>query len=146
MFLPYTVFPDVMLSNAYLILRPFFRPISNPVSEDALDPKNWEFGMLGAFEETGCLNPYISCADVSHPEFPGILRQGEHFFGPRINDESHPHLKVSESMVSVPHVRPGDMVYWHCVRLMFHEMITLSLRYLYLGRHSCCGIRTPRQE
>jgi len=57
--------------------------------------------------------------DVSHPDFPGILRKGDHFVGPRINDESHPHLQVSASMVSVPHVKPGDMVFWHCVRFLF---------------------------
>ncbi|KIJ22865.1 hypothetical protein M422DRAFT_196585, partial [Sphaerobolus stellatus SS14] len=89
------VFPDVLLSNSYLILRPFFRPIPNPVSDDPLDPKNWEF-------------------NVSYPDFPGILRREEYFIGPRINDETHPHLKVSESMISVPHVKPGDMVFWHC--------------------------------
>lgn len=37
------VFPDVGLSNAYLMLRPFFRP---PVgsADLLLDPKNWTFG------------------------------------------------------------------------------------------------------
>lgn len=38
------VFPDVKLSNAYLILRPFFRPVSPPASDDPLNPKNWVFG------------------------------------------------------------------------------------------------------
>ncbi|KAF8574565.1 DUF1479-domain-containing protein [Ramaria rubella] len=89
------VFPNVTLSNAYLILRPFFRPIPTPVSDDPLDPKNWAF-------------------DISTPDFPGIFPQGDAFFGPRVSDESHPHLNVSETMVSVPHVKPGDMVYWHC--------------------------------
>lgn len=37
------VFPDVILSNAYTILRPFFRFTG---SGNELDPKNWEFGML----------------------------------------------------------------------------------------------------
>lgn len=37
------VFPDVVLSNAYLILRPFFRPISPELSE-SLDAKDWVFG------------------------------------------------------------------------------------------------------
>ena len=39
-----TVFPDIVLSSAYLILRPFFRPVSPPVSDDPLNPKNWVFG------------------------------------------------------------------------------------------------------
>ena len=38
------VFPDVQLSNAYIILRPFFRRKAQPVSDDELDPENWEFG------------------------------------------------------------------------------------------------------
>ncbi|KAF8495327.1 DUF1479-domain-containing protein [Gautieria morchelliformis] len=89
------VFPNIVLSNSYLILRPFFRPIPSPVSDDPLDPKNWAF-------------------DLSTPDFPGIFPEGEYFHGPRLSDESHPHLHVSESMVSVPRVKPGDMVYWHC--------------------------------
>ncbi|KAF8521199.1 DUF1479-domain-containing protein [Hysterangium stoloniferum] len=88
-------FPDVKLSNAYLIMRPFFRLVSPLVAEDPLDEKNWEF-------------------DVSYPDFPGITYDGEFFFGPRPTDATHPHLKVSESMISVPHVKPGDMVFWHC--------------------------------
>ena len=37
-------FPDVVLSNAYTILRPFFRPKSTPLSEDPLAAENWEYG------------------------------------------------------------------------------------------------------
>lgn len=39
------VFPDVLLANAYIILRPFFQPITSD-SADAMDPKNWKFGQL----------------------------------------------------------------------------------------------------
>ena len=38
------VFPDILLSNAYIILRPFFRPLVSADSSDYLDAKNWEFG------------------------------------------------------------------------------------------------------
>lgn len=41
------VFPDVLLSNAYLILRPFFRPISEADAE-SFDPAKWKYGMLPA--------------------------------------------------------------------------------------------------
>jgi len=110
------VFPDVMLSNSYLILRPFFRPITNPVSDDPLDPKNWEF-------------------DVSHPDFPGMLSGGGYFIAQLFDDESHPHLKVSESMISVPHVKPGDMVFWHCdvihsVEIEHHGQNDSSVMYI----------------
>lgn len=38
------VFPDVLLSNAYIILRPFVRLRATAASADALDAANWEFG------------------------------------------------------------------------------------------------------
>jgi hypothetical protein len=31
-----------------------------------------------------------------------------------MNESLHPHLELSTSMVSIPTVRPGDMVFWHC--------------------------------
>ncbi|CAF0984130.1 unnamed protein product [Rotaria sordida] len=34
--------------------------------------------------------------------------------GQEMNDSLHPHLELSTSMVSIPKVRPGDMVFWHC--------------------------------
>ena len=43
------VFPDVAISNAYIMLRPFFRPMV-PLDDPAiLDPRNWELG-----EYAGC--------------------------------------------------------------------------------------------
>ncbi|ETW82782.1 hypothetical protein HETIRDRAFT_315342 [Heterobasidion irregulare TC 32-1] len=89
------VFPDVVASNAYMILRPFFRPIASPVSQDALDPKNWEY-------------------DISTPDFPGIFKRDGGFTGPRPNPESHPHFRLEDTMTPVPKVYPGDMVFWHC--------------------------------
>ena len=38
------VFPDVGLSNAYIILRPFFRPLVDVKSPEIYDAKNWSFG------------------------------------------------------------------------------------------------------
>jgi hypothetical protein len=40
------VFPDILLSNAYIIFRPFFRPLVSSDSADYLDAKNWEFGKI----------------------------------------------------------------------------------------------------
>jgi hypothetical protein len=34
--------------------------------------------------------------------------------GQEMNDTLHPELELSTSMVSIPQVRPGDMVFWHC--------------------------------
>ncbi|KZT33239.1 DUF1479-domain-containing protein [Sistotremastrum suecicum HHB10207 ss-3] len=90
------LFPDVLLSNAYLILRPFFRPVEQPVSSDPLDPQNWKF-------------------DISTTEFPGIYTgEGGGFYGPRLSSATHPHMRIDEVMTSIPKVWPGDMVFWHC--------------------------------
>ena len=53
-------------------------------------------------------------ADISSPDFPGIYSIGRGFAGPRPNTETHPHMKLDQTMVSVPKVFPGDMVFWHC--------------------------------
>lgn len=58
-------------------------------------------------------------ADISNPDFPGIYSLGEAFTGPRPNTKTHPHLRLDETMVSVPKVYPGDMVFWHCVSFIF---------------------------
>ncbi|KAJ7511697.1 hypothetical protein B0H11DRAFT_711832 [Mycena galericulata] len=89
------VFPDVLLSNAYIILRPFFRPLVSLDSKDILDAKNWEF-------------------DISTPDFPGIFVRENGFGGPRPTNELHPHLLLDATMISVPAVNPGDTVFWHC--------------------------------
>ncbi|KAF9233173.1 hypothetical protein BU15DRAFT_54284 [Melanogaster broomeanus] len=89
------VFPDVALSNAYTILRPFFRPTVPLDSADILDAKNWEL-------------------DISTPDFPGIIYHNGGYSGPRPTPELHPHLRLEATMTSVPKVNPGDMVFWHC--------------------------------
>ncbi|KAJ7866393.1 hypothetical protein B0H14DRAFT_2347464 [Mycena olivaceomarginata] len=89
------VFPDVLLSNAYIILRPFFRPLVPLDSEEILDAANWTF-------------------DISTPDFPGIIRLDGGFGGPKPTTELHPHLLLDATMTSVPAVNPGDTVFWHC--------------------------------
>ncbi|KAG2132943.1 hypothetical protein DEU56DRAFT_902220 [Suillus clintonianus] len=89
------IFPDVLLSNAYTILRPFFRPTVPLGSKDILNPKNWVL-------------------DISTPDFPGIQPHDSGWVGPRPTPELHPHLRLEDTMTSVPKVNPGDMVFWHC--------------------------------
>ncbi|KIP06972.1 hypothetical protein PHLGIDRAFT_90163 [Phlebiopsis gigantea 11061_1 CR5-6] len=90
------VFPDVLLSNAYLILRPFFVPTSSTLTDaEQFDAKNWKF-------------------DTSEADFPGIYSIGKAFSGPRPKTATHPHLRLDKTMVSVPRVAPGDAVFWHC--------------------------------
>ncbi|KAJ8469327.1 hypothetical protein ONZ45_g16928 [Pleurotus djamor] len=89
------VFPDVLMSNAYIILRPFFRPKLPPDSAGFLEPENWEF-------------------DISSPKFPGVYPRDGGFGGPQPTMQLHPHLNLDDTMISMPAVRPGDTVYWHC--------------------------------
>ncbi|KAJ7698985.1 hypothetical protein B0H17DRAFT_1196577 [Mycena rosella] len=43
-------------------------------------------------------------------EFPGSgVRTGQ-----ELNDATHSHLRLNKTMISMPHVEPGDQVYWHC--------------------------------
>ncbi|TFK73248.1 DUF1479-domain-containing protein [Pluteus cervinus] len=89
------VFPDVLLSNAYIILRPFFRakvPVDSP---EIFNANNWEF-------------------DLSSSEFHGIYPRDGGYAGPRPTPVLHPHLRLDTTMTSVPKVNPGDAVFWHC--------------------------------
>ncbi|CAE7087068.1 unnamed protein product [Rhizoctonia solani] len=92
-------FPDLMLSTAYIMLRPFFRPLDGNLAN--IDPSNWKIDVAGS------------------PNFEGVRRQldsggNESFKSIFLNNESHPHLKLDHSVTSVPKVKPGDMVFWHC--------------------------------
>ncbi|KAG5644640.1 hypothetical protein DXG03_008022 [Asterophora parasitica] len=89
------VFPDVLLSNAYIILRPFFRPAVPAGSAGFLEASNWEF-------------------DISSPDFPGISPRDGGYDGPQPTPALHPHLELEKTMTSVPKVYPGDTVFWHC--------------------------------
>ncbi len=70
--------------------------------------------------------------DVTTPEFPGIRVSPEKgFYGPRPSPDLHPHLNLEQTMISVPKVFPGDMVFWHCVSIT----VRYSLYYnWHLGR------------
>jgi hypothetical protein len=52
--------------------------------------------------------------DISSPEFPGIFALDGGYAGPGPKPELHPHLRLEQSMTSVPKVYPGDAVFWHC--------------------------------
>ncbi|PPQ79097.1 hypothetical protein CVT25_002890 [Psilocybe cyanescens] len=89
------VFPDVLLSNAYTLLRPFFTPLVPVDSTGIYDGKNWKF-------------------DLSTPDFPGIIPRDGGYAGPRPTPELYPNMRLNEAMTSVPRVYPGDTVFWHC--------------------------------
>ena len=89
------VLPFLLESTAYIVLRPFFHPLQPRTSctseAEYLDPGNWAF-------------------DPTSRRFPGCSL-GHNI---ELTPETHPHLKLTETMTSIPRVEPGDMVLWHC--------------------------------
>ncbi|KAJ7022103.1 hypothetical protein C8F04DRAFT_1272973 [Mycena alexandri] len=84
------VFPSLSIATAYWMLRPFFKP--RDPSSTSLKWEDWNE------------------LDLDGPAFAGTgLGVGQEF-----SDATHPHLRLAQTMVSMPHVEPGDQVYWHC--------------------------------
>ena len=82
------------LATAYIILRPFFRlrtDLSSSVSSAANIPLDADAWML----------------DLDNPEFPGSTPGKTQAITP----VTHPHLRVDQTVVSIPRVKPGDQVY-----------------------------------
>lgn len=97
--------PLLQLATAYVLLRPFFTPKHAPkgmldgTATDAeltdpqfLDKSNWSL-------ET-------PASSWLHGATPGR--------GQELNAALHPHLRLNETMVHVPRVKPGDYVAWNC--------------------------------
>lgn len=87
--------PLLELSTVYLLLRPFFRAINEELQGEAfLAEQNWEF--LGAEGMTSDLQG----ATPGH--------------GQELSEKLHPHLELGKTMVSIPQIKAGDYVAWHC--------------------------------
>lgn len=97
--------PLLQLATAYFLLRPFFTPrtqlpAANSVPGDPdraqvqeyLAPENW------ILERP--ISSWLHGANLGR--------------GQELNEHLHPHLDLAQTMVHVPHVRPGDYVVWHC--------------------------------
>lgn len=88
------VYPHIREQTAYTLLRPLFKelqPRSALSHEDYLSAENWVL-------------------DMESTRFPGApLARGQ-----ELNNETHPHLELERSMVSIPRVKPGDQAWWHC--------------------------------
>ncbi|QDS70734.1 hypothetical protein FKW77_002998 [Venturia effusa] len=87
--------PILQGATAYLLLRPFFqerRPLASLTTDQYLSSSNW----------------------VLEPEATPILHGASPGHGQELSDILHPHLRLPETMVHVPPVRPGDYVAWHC--------------------------------
>lgn len=86
------VCPMVREATAYLLLRPFFAPKRGVDESRYLEADNW------ALED-----PVSSSLQGAVPAN-----------GQELNKVLHPHLRLEDTMVHVPRVRPGDYVAWHC--------------------------------
>lgn len=85
--------PMIRLSTAYLLLRPFFRPLQDRTSHpEYLKASNWKLE--------------LPPSSVLHGALPSYTQE--------LNDMLHPHLNLSRSMVRIPALQPGDYVVWHC--------------------------------
>lgn len=81
------VFPNIRIATAYVILRPFFKPIkmlpsflgSKDGKEAYLAPDNWVL-------------------DMDSPRFPNSVPG----HGQELSDASHPHLDLGNTMTSLP--------------------------------------------
>ncbi|KAL2206098.1 DUF1479-domain-containing protein [Sarocladium strictum] len=82
------VYPNVKTAIAYVLLRPFFTPPSNP--DELMDPEKWVLD-----DKTGW--------------FPGTTKPDSQ----RLSRASHPHLRLEECLVYMPKVEAGDTVWWH---------------------------------
>lgn len=90
------VLPILQSASAYIILRPFFkakRDIKECMGgqEEYLAADNWQF-------------------DLESPHFHGCTL-GRNI---ELDNETHPHLRLNETMTSIPRVEAGDCAFWHC--------------------------------
>lgn len=88
------VYPNIKALSAYTLMRPLFKEKQSRAEighEAYLSPSNWTL-------------------ETESSRFPGApLGRGQEF-----NDDTHPHLQLNRSMVSIPSVNPGDQAWWHC--------------------------------
>ncbi|KAL2291226.1 hypothetical protein FJTKL_13862 [Diaporthe vaccinii] len=82
------LYPSLVATIAYTILRPFFRPPAGP--GDVMDPARWTLDASGSFPGT----------EKPHSQY--------------LSRSSHPHLRLEECLVHIPVMEAGDTVWWHC--------------------------------
>lgn len=59
------------------------------------------------------LRPFFN-PETGHPDLEATFPGSVPGMAQEYNPITHPHLDLETSMVSVPHVEPGDYVAWHC--------------------------------
>ena len=87
--------PMLRLSTAYFLLRPFFSPALPPEAcasiDEFLAEENWA---LDAVQTS-----------ILHGALPSYTQE--------LNPSLHPHLRLPQSMVTVPRLGRGDYILWH---------------------------------
>ncbi|WVQ70477.1 uncharacterized protein L199_008704 [Kwoniella botswanensis] len=94
------VFPDILLSTSYIMLRPFFSPTVDPSDPAYLAAESWKFDLTD--------HKFHGVSQAANAGVSGAARPFE------FSDSTHPHMNLEQTMVSVPAVHPGDMVFWQC--------------------------------
>ncbi|KAM4065721.1 hypothetical protein HRG_010563 [Hirsutella rhossiliensis] len=86
--------PLMHMATAYVLLRPFFKPLNATKGPRFLDESNW------AFTGRADMTSELQGASPGH--------------GQELTDDLHPHLELERTMIHVPKIKPGDFVAWHC--------------------------------
>ncbi|KAH8723210.1 hypothetical protein GQ44DRAFT_774262 [Phaeosphaeriaceae sp. PMI808] len=96
--------PLLAKATAYYLLRPFFSP-----------KRGVEPGAQTASQATSTSAAFLAPDNWAMDATPSSWIQGATpGHGQELSHLLHPHLKLQESMIHVPEVRPGDYVAWHC--------------------------------
>ncbi|PWN18008.1 DUF1479-domain-containing protein [Microstroma glucosiphilum] len=98
------VLPNLREVTAYIIMRPFFQ------ARSSVREGRWGQEEEQAEAMDGYLAPSNWVFDGSSSRFPGCL-VGQNL---ELSPATHPHLRLEETMISLPQVNPGDLVLWHC--------------------------------
>ncbi|CAJ2499972.1 Uu.00g028250.m01.CDS01 [Anthostomella pinea] len=107
--------PMLQLTTAYLLLRPFFSPRRGPdhfSTPDNPNPSPYNLNNdtsssnpAAAFLHENNWNLRVVQNSVLHGAIPGYIQE--------LTAALHPHLRLPTTMVSLPHINPGDYVIWH---------------------------------
>jgi hypothetical protein len=96
--------PLLAKATAYYLLRPFFSP------KHGVEP-----GAQTASEATTNTEEFLASDNWKMDTVQSSWLQGaDPGHGQELSHLLHPHLKLQESMIHMPEVRPGDYVVWHC--------------------------------
>lgn len=96
------VVPLLKHATAYFLLRPFFSPRTATYNEALTATAKWEAFLS---ESNWSLVPPDKQDSILHGALPSYAQE--------INNLLHPHLRLGESLVSVPTLEPGDYLIWH---------------------------------